>query len=78
MGAEHRLAFHAATGVDDWRVLYCGPIAHFATESVHAGVEFAVAVAALEEVAQHPPLIDVRPSGVTVRLHADLLGPRRR
>lgn len=73
MGAEHRLAFHAATGVDDWRMLYCGPIAHFATASVHAGVAFAVAVAALEEVAQHPPLIDVRPSGVTVRLHADLL-----
>ena len=73
MGAEHRLAFHAASGVDDWRMLYCGPIAHFATESVHAGVEFAVAVSALEELAEYPPLIDVRPSGVTVRLHDDIL-----
>ncbi|WP_344296590.1 VOC family protein [Agromyces neolithicus] len=67
------MAFHAASGVGDWRVLYCGPIAHFATESVGAGVEFAVAVAALDVVAQHPPLIDVRPSGVIVRLHGDLL-----
>ena len=73
MGAEHRLAFHAATGVDDWRMLYCGPIAHFATESVHAGVAFAIAIAALDELAEYPPLIDVRPSGVTVRLHDDIL-----
>ena len=72
MGAEHRLAFLAATGVDDWRMLYCGPIAHFAAESVHAGVAFATAIAALDELADHPPLIDVRPSGVTVRLHADI------
>ena len=73
MGAAHRLAFHAATGVDDWRMLYCGPIAHFATESVHAGIAFAAAVAALDELAEHPPLIDVRPSGVTVRLHGDIM-----
>ena len=73
MGAEHRLAFHAATGVDDWRMLYCGPIAHFATGSVHAGVAFAVAVAVLDELAAYPPLIDVRPNGVTVRLHDDIL-----
>ena len=73
MGAEHRLAFHAATGVDDWRMLYCGPIAHFATESVRAGVAFAIAITALDELAEYPPLIDVRPSGVTVRLHEDIL-----
>ncbi|RXZ68310.1 VOC family protein [Agromyces albus] len=73
MGEEHRLAFHAAGGVDDWRVLYCGPIAHFAAESVRAGTAFANAIAALGELAEHPPLIDVRPNGVTVRLHADLL-----
>ena len=73
MGVEHRLAFHAATGVDDWRMLYCGPIAHFAAESVHAGVAFATAIAALDELAEYPPLIDVRPSGVTVRLHEDIL-----
>lgn len=73
MGVEHRLAFHAATGVDDWRMLYCGPIAHFAAESVHAGVAFAIAIAALDELKEYPPLIDVRPSGVTVRLHDDIL-----
>lgn len=73
MGAEHRLAFLAATGVDDWRMLYCGPIAHFATEAVHAGVAFATAIAALDDVAGYPPLIDVRPGGVTVRLHADIM-----
>ena len=73
MGVEHRLAFHAASGVDDWRMLYCGPIAYFATESVSAGVTFATTIAALDELAEYPPLIDVRPSGVTVRLHEDIL-----
>lgn len=72
MGAEYRLAFLAATGVEDWRMLYCGPIAHFAAKSVHAGVAFATAVTALDGLADYPPLIDVRPSGVTVRLHADI------
>ncbi|MFE6254544.1 VOC family protein [Agromyces sp. NPDC057865] len=53
-------------------MLYCGPIAHFAAASVHAGVAFATAITALDELADHPPLIDVQPSGVTVRLHADI------
>jgi 4a-hydroxytetrahydrobiopterin dehydratase len=72
MGAEHRLAFLAAAGVDDWRMLYCGPIALFAVESVHAGVAFATAITAIDKFADYPPLIDVRPSGVTVRLHGDI------
>ena len=70
---ERRLAFHAAAGVDDWRVLYCGPIAHFVAGSVRAGAAFATAIAALDELAEHPPLIDVRPSGATVRLHSDIV-----
>ena len=73
MGAEHRLAFLASTGVDDWRMLYCGPIAHFAAESVPAGVAFATALTTLDELAAYPPPIDVRPGGVTVRLHDDIL-----
>ncbi|MGI9822214.1 VOC family protein [Agromyces sp. Marseille-Q5079] len=73
MNEQHRLAFHAETGIDDWRVLYCGPVAHFATDSVRAGTAFATEIAALDAVTRHPPLIDVRPDGVTVRLHADLL-----
>ncbi|RXZ41522.1 VOC family protein, partial [Agromyces binzhouensis] len=73
MGEDQRLAFLAADGVDDWRVAYCGPIARYACASVRAGTAFATAVAALEETAEHPPLIDVRPDGVIVRLGGDLI-----
>ncbi|GAA2035733.1 hypothetical protein GCM10009819_20320 [Agromyces tropicus] len=72
MGQEQRLAFLAVEGLDDWRVAYCGPIARFATGSVRAGAAFAAAVAELDELAGHPPLVDVRPDGVIVRIVADL------
>ncbi|MTH69806.1 VOC family protein, partial [Agromyces bracchium] len=73
MGQEQRLAFLAADGVDDWRVAYCGPIARFATGSVRAGAAFATAVAAVDALAEHPPLIDVRPDCVIVRVVRDLI-----
>ncbi|WP_400996761.1 VOC family protein [Agromyces sp. GXQ0307] len=73
MGQEQRLAFLAADGLDDWRVAYCGPIARFATGSVRAGTAFATDVAAIEAPAEHPPLIDVRPDCVIVRVVRDLI-----
>ncbi|WP_438853879.1 VOC family protein [Agromyces sp. M3QZ16-3] len=73
MAQEQRLAFLAAEGVDDWRVAYCGPITRFATASVRAGAAFAATVAALDAAAEHPPLIDVRPGCVVVRLVRDLI-----
>ncbi|GAA1058500.1 hypothetical protein GCM10017608_25850 [Agromyces luteolus] len=73
MGQEQRLAFLAADGVDDWRVAYCGPITRFATDSVPAGTVFATAVAALDVLTEHPPLIDVRPECVIVRIVRDLI-----
>ncbi|WP_353826558.1 VOC family protein [Agromyces sp. SYSU T0242] len=69
---QQRLAFLAEDGLDDWRVGYCGPIASFASSSVQAGTAFATEVAALEGMAEHPPLIDVRPRCAVVRLGADL------
>ncbi|WP_430647435.1 VOC family protein [Agromyces sp. GXS1127] len=73
MGQDQRLGFLAADGLDGWRVAYCGPIARFATGSVRDGTAFATAVTALDALAQHPPLIDIRPDGVIVRLCADLI-----
>lgn len=73
MGQEQRLAFLAEDGLDDWRVAYCGPIARFATGSVRAGTAFATDIAAIEALAEHPALIDVRPDGVIVRVVRDLI-----
>ena len=58
--------FHAAAGLEDWRVVFSGACAHFRTASLAAGVTLVDAIAAL-----HPdeaPRIDLRGDGVTVRL----------
>ncbi|WP_164863640.1 VOC family protein [Agromyces sp. LHK192] len=81
MSQDQRIAFHLADGVDDWRVLYCGPVACFETASLQDAAAFAVAIAGLDELdgldkldrRDAPPLIDVRPNGVTIRLTADVL-----
>ena len=61
-------AFHAADGTQDWRVLGEGACAFFATPSVAASGRFVAAVAALPGAEAHPPAMDVRDGGVTVRL----------
>ena len=60
--------FHEAAGIEDWRVLAHGASAHFQTGSFATGVEFVNAVAELADAANHHPDIDLRYSGVTVRL----------
>ncbi|WP_250031097.1 VOC family protein [Paractinoplanes maris] len=58
--------FHAAGGVDDWRVLYHVVSAHFRTRS------FADGVALVNEInglgAERPPRVDLRDAGVTVTM----------
>jgi 4a-hydroxytetrahydrobiopterin dehydratase len=59
--------FHESEGVDDWRVLSEGACAFFPTASFAAS---AALVRGISELAldDHPPDIDVRHDGVTVRL----------
>ncbi|GAB3396969.1 VOC family protein [Humibacter soli] len=60
--------FHAAAGVEDWRVLSTGAAAYFATGSFAKGVELVDRIGALAEAANHHPDVDLRYSGVIVRL----------
>jgi 4a-hydroxytetrahydrobiopterin dehydratase len=60
--------FHAADGVEDWRVLFGGAYAFFRTGSFATGVALVNAIGALADAANHHPDIDLRYGGVTVRL----------
>jgi 4a-hydroxytetrahydrobiopterin dehydratase len=60
--------FQDAEGVDDWRVVGDGACAHFPTGSFAEAAGFVEAIAALDGVGDHPPAVDVRGGGVTVRL----------
>jgi 4a-hydroxytetrahydrobiopterin dehydratase len=60
--------FHEAEGVEDWRVIGDGACAYFRTGSFAAGARLVQAIGALPGVDDHPPDVDVRPDGVTVRL----------
>jgi 4a-hydroxytetrahydrobiopterin dehydratase len=73
--------FHAAEGTQDWRVLAEGASAYFRTESFVAGARFVAAIGQLDDVEDHPPAVDLRPDGVTVRLITvadDWYGPSQR
>lgn len=60
--------FHDAEGVAAWRVLGDGACAYFRTGSFAAGARLVRAIGALPGVEDHPPAVDLRPDGVTVRL----------
>jgi 4a-hydroxytetrahydrobiopterin dehydratase len=60
--------FHASEGVDDWRVLGDGACAYFRTGSFVVGARLVQAIGTLPGVDDHPPDVDLRPDGVTVRL----------
>src|SRR5437763_711957 len=66
--------FHAADGVEDWRVLFEGACAHFRTGSFTAGVALVDAIGRLADVAHRHPTVDLRDAGVTVRLRTDDIG----
>lgn len=73
--------FHEADGTDDWRVLAEGACAFFSTGSFAESARLVGAIAGLAGVEDHPPDIDLRRDGVTVRLITiadDWYGPSRR
>jgi 4a-hydroxytetrahydrobiopterin dehydratase len=60
--------FHEAAGIEDWRVLTNVAHTHFRTGSFAAGVALVDAIGRLADAADHPPDVDLRADGVTVRL----------
>jgi 4a-hydroxytetrahydrobiopterin dehydratase len=60
--------FHESEAVEDWRVLGDGACAYFRTGSFAAGARLVQAIGALPGVDDHPPDVDLRHDGVTVRL----------
>src|SRR5437763_6457978 len=60
--------FRESEGVEDWRVLGDGACAYFRTGSFAAGARLVQAIGELPGVDDHPPDVDVRHDGVTVRL----------
>jgi 4a-hydroxytetrahydrobiopterin dehydratase len=52
----------------DWRVIRDDAATHFRTGSFAAGVALVEAIAKLPDAANHPPDIDLRSDGVTVRV----------
>lgn len=72
--------FHEAAGTEDWRLLAEGASAFFRTGSFAAGARLVHAISQLG-IEDHPPDVDVRRDGVTVRLITiadDWYGPSRR
>lgn len=60
--------FQESEGVEDWRIVGDGATAHFRTGSLVAGAELLRAIGELPAIDDHPPDVDVRAHGVTVRL----------
>ncbi|MEP6468216.1 MAG: VOC family protein [Chloroflexota bacterium] len=60
--------FEAAEGVEDWRVLAEGACVFLRTGSFAESARLVQAIGELPGVAKHPPAVDVREGGVTVRL----------
>jgi len=60
--------FHAAEGVEDWRVLGEGACIYFRTGSFAAGARLVQTISELDGLGDHHPDIDLRNDGVTIRL----------
>jgi 4a-hydroxytetrahydrobiopterin dehydratase len=60
--------FHAADGVQDWRVVGEGACAYFRTGSFAASARLVDAIGQLAGLDGHQPDVDLRQGGVTVRL----------
>ena len=73
--------FREAGGTEDWRIVSDGMCAFFRTGSFSESVRFVAAIGSVEGVEDHPPAVDVRADGVTVRLITytdDWFGPSTR
>jgi 4a-hydroxytetrahydrobiopterin dehydratase len=51
----------------DWRIVSDGAVAFYSTTSLAESARFAAAIGDIEGVDGHPPAIDIRPGGVSVR-----------
>ena len=60
--------FHAADGVEDWRVIGDGACTFFRTDSFAASAQLVQAIGRVSGVAERGPDVDIRRDGVTVRL----------
>jgi 4a-hydroxytetrahydrobiopterin dehydratase len=60
--------FHAAEGIEDWRVVGEGACAYFRTGSFTAGARLVQAISELPGLDEHHPDVDLRFGVVTVRL----------
>jgi 4a-hydroxytetrahydrobiopterin dehydratase len=60
--------FHESEGVEEWRVVGDGACAYFRTGSFAASARLVQAISQLPGIEEHPPDVDVRHDGVTVRL----------
>ncbi|WP_027478929.1 VOC family protein [Gryllotalpicola ginsengisoli] len=60
--------FHSSPGVEDWRVVFGGASAYFATGSFAVGAQLVAKIAELADAANHHPDVDLRYPGVLVRL----------
>ncbi|HEX5014616.1 MAG TPA: VOC family protein [Candidatus Limnocylindrales bacterium] len=61
-------AFEDAGGTEDWRVIGDGGTTFVPTGSLAESARLVAAIADLEGIADHPPDVDIRADGVTVRL----------
>lgn len=59
--------FLAAEGVEGWRVISDGACAFYATASFEASTRFVAALGSITDIDRHPPNVDIRHDGVTVR-----------
>ena len=73
--------FEASAGVKYWRVLADGACVFYQTESFMDSARLVRAIAEITAVDDHPPAVDVREGGVTIRLISavgDVRGMTRR
>ena len=73
--------FEESEGVEDWRLVGDGAGAFFATDALATSARLLEAIAAIPGIEDHPPAVDIRSGGVSVRLltaTADWYGPGQR
>lgn len=73
--------FLRAEGLENWRIVGDGASAFFRTDSFSDSARLVQRIAAIPDIEAHPPAVDVRKGGVTVRLITvaeDWFGPSDR
>ncbi len=61
-------SFRESDGVEDWRILGDGANAYFPITSLAEGARFIQGISEIPGIDEHPPDVDLRADGVTVRL----------